>query len=145
VCAWASGLFCEDLLQNDLIHGQIGHELFESAVLFLQLAIANLDDRQLAIAFPPDAVGGLTGARARASPRAPVPQRRLAARPSRSAPRNTCASSWLPARVGGLQASRLFQCWLVQFFGRTSHGGGDKMKSKAFYRKTRPLIIRFDN
>ena len=37
-CAWASGLFCEHLLQDDFVQGQIRHELLESAVLFLQLS-----------------------------------------------------------------------------------------------------------
>jgi len=53
-------LFCEHLLQDHLIQRQIGHELLESAVLFLQLSQPpNLVDGHLAVPLPPHVVGCL--------------------------------------------------------------------------------------
>ena len=53
--------FCEDLLQDDLIQGQIRHQLLQSVVLFLQLSRSPIfGDCHLAVAFPPDVVGRFT-------------------------------------------------------------------------------------
>lgn len=54
---WASGLFCEHLLQDHLIERQIGDQLFELAILLLQLSQPpDLGDRHLAILLTPDIV-----------------------------------------------------------------------------------------
>ena len=63
-----------------------------------------------------------------------MPQRPLAARPSQPAHPKTCSSSWLPSLDGGLQASRFFKFWLVQFFGRTSNGEARLLSSKPLGR-----------
>ena len=59
MCAWASGLCCEDLLQDDLIQGQIGHELrpdlttaYTHPDVIAAVCVSEDNRRYLSYAFP---------------------------------------------------------------------------------------------